>query len=400
MKILQINVTNKQGSTGRILNEIHLSLVKENIYSFIGFGRGSLSATSTSYKIGNRFGQLIHLLLTRLFDKHGLGSTLDTYFFTRRIARLRPDIIHLHNLHGYYINIEILFRFLKEFGKPVVWTFHDCWPFTGHCAYFDHINCNKWKTECGSCPLKRSYPASYFVDNSTKNFRTKKQLFSQIENLTIVPVSHWLKSRVDHSFLKTKKSIVIHNGVDTDIFKQTPLDISLKEKINGKYVLGVANYWDTRKGLDDLLQLRKILSSELKIVIVGLTKRQIESLPPGVIGFTRTQNTNELVQLYSNAEVFINPSILETFGLVTIEAMSCGTPVIVYDSTVSPELLGENTGYVVQKGNVKEVSNTINDMLIKGKEVFSKNCRNHVLNYFDKDVQYKKYIDLYRELLK
>ena len=401
MKILQIDVAVNVGSTGRIAEEIGLKILENGSDSFIAYGRNARPSASETIKIGNCIDQAYHLLQTRLSDRHGLYSISATKEFVKKIEKLNPDIIHLHQLHGYYINIKILFDFLNSFKKPVIWTLHDCWSFTGHCCYFIRFNCEKWKTVCFKCPLKNYYPKSWLIDNSTNNFKLKKLLFNRIDNLTIVPVSNWLGNMAKGSFLKEQRIEVITNGVDLNIFKPCNSDeLRVKHGLQNKHILlGVASLWSELKGLSDFYSLSLMIDSDTRIVLVGLNKKQINELPENIIGIERTENAHQLAEYYSMADVFINPSLAESFGLVTVEAMACATPSVAYNSTASPELITPGTGIVVEKNNLPGLSAGTSQLIKDGKEKYTLNCINRVKENFDKDKQYCKYIDLYNSLL-
>lgn len=396
LKIFQINVVSSQGSTGRIVHDLKQKIVQKGWECFVAYGRTN-STSENEIQIGRRSDQAVALLRTRIFDDHGFASRHATDQFIEELQRIKPDIIHLHNLHGYYINIESLFGFLKSYGKPVVWTLHDCWAFTGHCTYFTHIKCEKWQSECYECPLKKKYPASFFKDGSKRNFKRKKELFTSLPNLTLITVSDWLRSLLPDSFLKDQPSLTAYNGIDLSIF--SPVRTNTRgEKQESQYILGVANIWTARKGLDDFLQLRKILNSNIEIVLVGLSKKQIESLPAGMQGITRLNDVKNLADLYANALAFVNPSILETFGMVTAEALACGTPVVVYDATASPELVKPGTGYVVPQHDIAALAAAVDKIEADGKAAYTNRCREVATELFNKDIQYQKYLDLYKSL--
>lgn len=399
MKVLQINATVNKGSTGRIAEQIGEMVIKKRWKSFIAFARPSQSSSSNTIKIGTKQDFIFHLLQSRFFDKHGFASKRATNNLLKKIKRINPDLIHLHNLHGYYIHIGALFNFLNDINKPIVWTFHDCWPFTGHCAYFDRADCEKWKTACYSCPLKNYYPTSWVLDNSKSNFMNKKKLFSNHPNLTIVTPSRWLGQMVKQSFLKNKTVKLIHNGVDLAIFK--PTKSSLREELSlgkAKVILGVANIWDDRKGLIDFLKLSEILNSQYQIVLVGLSKIQIKKLPANIIGIHRTENLEELVKLYSMADVYVNTTYSDNFPTTNIEALACGTPVITYDTGGSPEAIDENTGIVVKKGNVKGISDSIATILSNKDKFGLQNCEERAKELFNKNDRLNEYIVLYEKL--
>ena len=402
MKILQINSAVNSGSTGRIAEQIGSQIIKKGHESFIAYGRGNRPSASKLIKIGSFKDVLLHGLYSLFFDRHGFGSIQSTRKLIKQIDEIKPDVIGLHNVHGYYINIEILFNYIKIKNIPLVWTFHDCWPFTGHCAYFDSISCEKWKTGCNNCELKSKYPKSVLVDNSIHNYLKKKSLFNQVNNVTIVTPSIWLKNLVKDSFLK--HSVVhIPNGVDLTVFRPV-LDLQeIKVKYNigsNKVVLGVASVWDKRKGLDDFIKLKFVSSNEIKIVLVGLSKMQIKNLPANIIGIERTESISELAALYSLADVFVNPTYIDNFPTTNIESLACGTPVITYKTGGSPEAIDELTGVIVEKGNLSSLENAISHVLTLGKEYYSKACRERAEKFYDKDDKYDDYFNLYETILK
>lgn len=399
MKILQIASTVNVGSTGRIAEQIGQKVIQNSGESTIAYGRYEGSSKSNKIKIGNKFEQAQHLILTRIFDKHGFGSVKGTNIFIEKIKVLNPDIIHLHNLHGYYINVEILFNYLITSKKPVIWTLHDCWAYTGHCCHYTRFECEKWKTQCYKCPLSNYYPQSLFIDNSFVNYRLKRELFTSVEDLTLVPVSDWLANELSHSFLKSKRIYPIHNGVDTNKFQYTdPSSLIEKHQLWGKkIILGVANPWSDLKGLKDFIALSYLAEEDHQIILIGLTENQIKDLPKNIIGITRLSDPKDLAKYYSLADVFVNPSIAESFGLVTIEAMACGTPVVGYNVTATPELVKPGTGYIVKKGDIQSLFDKISLIFKNGKLNYQENCRSNVLNFYDIEKQFDKYIKLYLE---
>lgn len=399
--LLQINVTANWGSTGRIAEEIGQAVICEGWESLIAYGRNKNKSSSQLIRIGTNFDVYRHVLSTRLFDRNGLSSQGATKKFIKFIEVLKPDIIHLHNIHGYYLNYPILFKYLSESRIPVVWTLHDCWPFTGHCAYYDYVECDRWKRECHDCLQKKGFPASYMIDRSTKNYNEKKRWFRLVENITLVPVSDWLAAEVRKSFLGDISIRVIHNGIDPNVFSYTESGVKKKLGIDGKMViLGVASIWDRRKGLSDFLELRKILPlEEYVIILIGLDKRQIKLLPEGIIGVCRTNDIQELVEYYSMADVFVNPTWEDNFPTVNLEALSCGTPVITYRTGGSVEAIDGETGFVVEKGNVREIADCVHKVKQIGKQFYMRTCRRRVENFFDKKERYSEYLSLYKELL-
>lgn len=401
MKLLQINSVVNSGSTGRIAEEIGQLAIKNGWKSFIAYGRNDRPSESQSIKIGNDWDIKWHGLQTRLFDRHGLASTNATKKLVEKIKEIKPDIIHLHNIHGYYINIEILFRYLKDANIPVVWTFHDCWPMTGHCAHFTFVGCDKWKTQCYSCPQKKDYPGSYFLDRSKQNYTQKRKLFTSVNDMTIVSVSNWLADIVKQSYLKDYPIRVINNGIDVNVFSPQRGDgIRLKYGLADKFILlGVATEWGRRKGLHDFIELSKILKDDEIIVLVGLKEDQIKILPENIIGITRTESTQELAEFYSSADVFVNPTWEDSFPTTNLEALACGTPVVTYHTGGSPEALTPKTGFVVEQGDLASIRKAIDTVKSKGKAFYSAACRERATKMFNKNDRYAEYLQLYEQML-
>lgn len=304
----------------------------------------------------------------------------------------------MHNIHGYYINIELQFNYLKEANKPVIWTLHDCWPFTGHCAYFDYIGCDKWKMGCYDCPQKNKYPSSLFLDMSKKNYIEKKRIFNQIGNITIVTPSEWLAKLVKNSFLNKYDIRVINNGINLDIFKPTMSDFRVNYNIEDKFIiLGVANIWDERKGLNYFKQLSDIIDDSIKIVLVGLSEEQKNNLPKNILGINKTNSIQELAQIYSSADVFVNPTLEDNFPTTNLEALSCGTPVITFNTGGSPECVDNSCGFVADKGNINDLLKLILEIKYNGKEIYTKHCRKRAEEKYSRDDRYLDYIDLYNK---
>lgn len=398
MKILQINTTINTGSTGRIAEDIGQLLIKNGHQSYIAYGRGgNRNSSSFKIKIGTKTDFYSHIILTRVLDKHGLGSLKATREFIKKIDLIKPDIIHLHNIHGYFIHIGILFKYLKEMNKPIIWTLHDCWSFTGHCAHFERINCQKWKVHCQNCPLTYSYPKSIICDNSFNNFNIKKEAFTGLGNLHIITPSKWLKNLVKQSFLKEYPVEVINNGIDLKIFK--PLDEKGYNKSKRPIILGVASTWSKSKGLLDFCNLHKEMSDKIEIVLIGLSQKQIKELPSGIKGIGRTENLNELVRWYNKAFIFVNPTYADTFPTTNLEALACGTPVVTYDTGGSPESINSEIGEVVEKGNIELLKKAIERFLYEEDlQDLMKACRDHAVKFFDKEKRYKEYLNIYNNI--
>lgn len=365
MKVLMINSVCGIGSTGRICTDLAQQLEHDGDEVKIAYGRDeNVPEPFRKYavRIGGNKDVRLHGLRTRILDAHGFGSKKATHRFLEWAEKYQPDLLWLHNIHGYYINVEMLFTWIKRHPEmQVKWTLHDCWAFTGHCTYFTVAGCDKWKTNCGHCPQKSRYPASRLRDNSSHNFNRKKKAFTGVTNMTLITPSQWLADLVKQSYLAEYPVEVHYNKVNTNIFKPTPSDFRKKYGLeNKKIVLGVASGWDERKGLNDFIELSKMLDDSYTIVLVGLSKKQIYEMPQKIRGITRTDVPNELAAIYTAADVFVNPSREETFGMTTVEAQACGTKAIVYKDTACEEIVktmgGEavapdvNSLYVTLKG--------------------------------------------------
>lgn len=389
MKVLFINTVYGKGSTGRIIADIGSVLENMGHQFKVLYGRGSKVDDEHVYYIGTEKVAKVHAALTRLTDRCGFFSTSVTKKAISFIKEYNPDIIHLHNLHGYYINIKVLFDYLKnEFQGEVIWTLHDCWAFTGHCTHFTYAKCDRWRTQCFCCPEKRRYPASVFIDASKSNYSNKRFLFTGVPNLTIVTPSAWLKNQVKDSFLNNYNCVVINNGIDLDVFR--PMDeYRKKEK---KVILNVVDGLDERKGYKDLIELGKILPKDYQIVIVGLNKKKLIKIK-NVTTLCRTNNTEELVNYYNQAKIVVNPTYEDTFPTVNIEALACGIPVVTYNSGGSPEMIDDKCGVVVEVGDIKNIAN-----VIVQEEFLVEDCRSKAKNY-DKWEKYKEYVELYENLL-
>lgn len=403
--LLQVNSAVNFSSTGKIVEQLGDAAQKDGWQTYVAHGaRYVRDSLLRDLCIESAAEEMLHGLYSKCFDAHGLGSVYSTKRFVKKIEELKPDIIHLHNIHGYYLSYPILFEYLGKTDIPVVWTLHDCWPVTGHCAYFDLANCEKWKTGCHECALKGQYPAS-LIDQSQKNYCRKKYYFNLPQNMTIVPVSKWEEKVVKNSFLKDYPTQVIYSGIDLKLFK--PTESTLRKDMglaNNFVILGVASGWGKEGRLNGFLELRKRLNHRYKIILVGLTKEQIGAMPEGIIGIERTNNVEELSALYTMTDVFVNPTMQDSFGLTSVEALACGSPSITYRSGGSPETIDEKTGLVVERGNADELAKavvTIEQSLKSctsdryGKEV----CRKRAVDHFNKYERYQDYIDLYNSLI-
>jgi len=404
LKLLQISIEVNSGSVGKIAEQIGETVIENGWSSYITYSRNNNTSKSEIIKIGTKFDLYRHGLETRIFDNHCFSSKTATKDLIQTIKALNPDIIHLHHLHGYFINIEVLFNYLRESKIPVVWTFHDCWSFTGHCAYFDFVGCEKWKTECHHCEQKNEYPKSLIFDRSRQNYIDKKRIFNSINNLTIVSVSNWLSDKVKDSFLKNYKCKVIQNGIDLNVFYPRKSREAIDELYNtkGKFIiLGVASTWEKRKGLEEFIKLYELIDTQLyTIILVGLSESQIQKLPENIVGIKRTESVSQLADIYSACDVFLNPTFEDTFPTTNLESVACGTPVITYRTGGSVESVDQTTGIVVDKGDIQGLIKAIDIVKNNGKSFYKINCRTSAEINFNKKVKFNEYLELYKDILK
>lgn len=365
--IIQINSVCGIGSTGRIATDIHSALQAKGIGSYIMYGQGKARACDSAIKVSSQWDFYSHALKSRLLDNHGFCSTKATMQAIKALDALNPDIVHLHNIHGYYLNVELLFSYLKKQPQiKIIWTLHDCWPFTGHCSYFDFCRCEKWKTQCFSCPQKNTYPASYGFDNSKKNYLRKKSAFTGLKDLTIVTPSQWLADLVKQSYLNDYPVQVVNNGIDLTVFQPRQSEFRVKHNLVDKFlIMGAASVWSPRKGFDDFIALANMLPNNYYLVMVGLPPDKIKSLPSNIIGIHRTDNPTELAEIYSAADVFFNPTYEDNYPTVNLEAIACGTPVITYNTGGSPESVSAEHGFVFAKGDLASVVNAVKNLALR-----------------------------------
>lgn len=402
MKVLLINEECGTGSTGRICAELAVALEKDGNTVRIAYGRNADNVPyqyqKYAVRIGTELDLKMHGVITRMFDATGFGSIKATRSFVRWVKEFDPDVIHLHNLHGYYINIEILFNYIKKFNKPVIWTLHDVWPFTGHSAYCDAVGCEKWIKGCGNCPQMRVYPKAY-IDRSKVNWEKKKEIFCGVNQMTIVTPSDWLATQVKKSFLQAYPITVIHNGIDiTRFHRVAPLDGKAWGAEGKKILLSVATVWNNLKGFDDFIQLAGFLDERYCIILVGnMTEKQRKKLPTGIINIPKTSSIEEMVQLYSTADLYVNLTYCDTYPTVNLEATACGIPVVTYAVGGSVESAEKYGGVAVKRGDIKMIAKLIVQMTQN-----EERRRRAILNRDELDKQYaiQKYKDLlYRSAL-
>lgn len=399
MKVFEINSV-PYGSTGRIMFQIAAKVIEhggEAITSCSYTKARGIAFPKDFYQIGNAVGKMIHIRLAKITGRHGCYSSYSTKKLIEKIKKENPDVIHIHNLHGWFINITLLFNYLKDCRKPIVWTFHDCWPFTGHCPFYTLVSCDKWKKGCFDCPKYRNYPTSY-IDDSEFQYELKKRVFSGVENLTIVTPSRWLANEVKESFLMEYNTVVIHNGIDTDIFKPSESNFKAKYGIKDEVVLlGVAFDWGERKGLHFFEKLEKELDGNYRIVLVGLEDLQRKKISKKIISIPATQSQRELAEIYSSADVFLNPTLEDNFPTVNIEALACGTPVVTFQTGGSPESIGDGCGWVIPYGDYESLKRVVQSLGKKTKTVIE-NCvaRGNMYKKEDKNMEY---VELFKNLV-
>ena len=409
MKLVQINpVLRRSTSTGRIMEEIgDLAMTKGwKCYAAYSRGRDGLMPTRMiPLPVGSGISTVMHGLYTRAFDRHGLGSEAATKVFIDQLRKIKPDIVHIHNIHGYFLNYTLLFQYLKESDVRVVWTVHDCWLYTGHCYYYSFAGCNRWQSGCGHCPQRGAFPRSWFIDRSARNFADKKRAFTSLrkDRFMIVPVSEWMRNEMKHSFLKNYDFRVIHNGIDLNVFTPAADVTAVKRKYgiadNRTIILGLASIWSREKGLDDFIEMAGMLTTDEQIVLVGVDDKTRRRLPENIIAIRRTDNVNELAALYSAATAFVNPTWQDNYPTVNLEATACGTPVVTYRTGGSIESVTPATGCIIEQGNVEGLLNAVRNIASTGKDTFTNACRELALRSFSKEDRYKDYFDLYAELL-
>ena len=407
MKLAIINAeSGKGGGPATIADDIYKNFVADGNEAVVCFGRQCADDDVNRYRIGGKLDLLWHGFISRVFDAHGMASKSATQKLVEFLKEYQPDVVNLHNIHGYYLNYSILFKYLKEADIPVVWTLHDCWPFTGHCAYFDLVGCDKWKTGCHHCPQIKSYPASFGLDTSKSTYNRKKKIFSSIgKNLTLVPPSAWLGDLAKESFLKDCRIEVINNGIDLNVFKPNRIDMASEESFRKKHgltdkvmVLALASEWTPRKGFDDMIYIGTHLPENYKLVMVGLSPEQLSQIPPEIIPITRTNNVEELIQIYSEADVFANASVEDNFPTVILESLACGTPVVTYDTGGCREEINEKCGILVDKYDKAAI---ISGLIQMGKKTdsVSEACLEKATT-FEKKKMYDRYNQLFHDLVK
>ena len=399
MKVLQINAVYGNGSTGIIVKDIDTALQQRGYTSYVAYAK-STNAPQNGYKIGNLIDQKLHAVLARLIGKQAYFSFFCTNRLLNFIDKIKPDIIHLHNLHSNYINLKMLTNYINKNNINTVITLHDCWFFTGKCFHYGVVGCNKWQTRCGNCPRVKEDVPSWFFDQTTRVFEDKKRYMGLIPNLVVVGVSNWISNEAKKSFFQSKKIVTIQNGVDLEIFKPTESDIRKKLNVEEKFViLGMANKWLDKINQSTFSYVVNQLCEDEVLVLLGCRKDQIEHLPNNVIGLEYCSKRNDLAKIYSLSDIFVNVTREDSLPTVNIEAICCGTPVITFDSGGSSEIIDNNTGLVVAQGDDKALLMAIKKIKKKGKQHYQNKCREHGVKNFNKDDRYIDYINLYEKII-
>lgn len=396
MRIAIINSVSEIGSTGKIVASLAKACNENGIETHVYRGRKipKHMEKEFDYRFNNDLSVINNKLKSLIFDNEGFNAKKDTVKLINELENFKPDLIHLHNLHGYYLNLELLISFICENNIPVIWTFHDCWPYTGHCSHYVDKNCLSWQSGCEKCKYKKDYPSSFGLSKSRKNYILKSNLFTRISNLTIVVPSQWLKQEVELSFFKNYPINVISSGIDLNIF-QPNFSNDIYETYNlpnKKILLGVASVWNEAKGLNMFLELAAKIPDEFQMVLVGLDKSKTRGLPESVIGIPRVHDQEKLAELYSQSYAFLNLSSHETQGLTTIEAIACQTPVIVFDNTAIPESVNRSNGIVVPNRDLSAILEAINDI-----EKYTRTVGKNRSDY-GSDKMIEKYLKLYKSV--
>jgi glycosyltransferase involved in cell wall biosynthesis len=395
---MQINSCYGEGSTGKIVRDINETILKNGMEGFVAYGVGK-AKNNCIYPMSSNLYRKTNVLKTRLFGKHGFYSRYATEKLLRWIDGINPDLYHLHNIHGHYINIKILFEYIADKKKPIIWTLHDCWAFTGHCAYFDCVSCEKWKTGCGRCAIRRHYPNSWFFDRSTGSWKDKRKLFNSVKDLTIITPSHWLFELVAQSFLSGHDIRLINNGIDLDIFK--PTHSNIRSEIDAEeyfLIVGLASKLLQKSNNNLLEYLHKKLPPDVKILLFGggvVDKRYTER----VVSIPYISDMHKLATYYSAGDVFVNPTLEDNFPTINIEAIACGTPVIVYNVGGAAEMIDDKTGVAVPLNNKQKLFDAIMLYYHSRNELgaIRNMCINRANMLYRNHDRFKDYINLYKE---
>ncbi len=396
MKVAMIN-NQTDGSTGKITKMLCQAIIRNGDEAKLYYTGKTEGKESFCVRYSSRKAVKINALKSRMSGNYGFLSQSATKELIDLLEKDQPDLIHIHNIHGHDCDFSMLMRYIKEKQIPVVYTLHDTWAFTGYCAAYDWVKCTKWKQYCHDCPQKKSF--TWFFDHSKQNQEKKIHAIKALSNITFVTPSQWMSTQIQESPLKGVKSVVIPNGIDTTIFQPSHVNVKEKLQITGKYMLlSVAFSVSGAKGLNDLMEIRKLLPNEYVFVLVGLPETMIEKLPEGMIGIPRTANQEELAQYYSSADVLVNPTHQDNFPTVNLEALACGTPIVSYRIGGAYEAFDEQTGIAVKEYDYQAMADAIMQITKKKNEIKDL-CRTRALNLYKEDQFVNQYLKLYQEVI-
>ena len=396
MKTVQINSVYCVGSTGKIAKDISSYMIKEGVDSKVFYGYGT-SPDENAVAFSSRYNVAFNVLKTRLFGKHAFYSKCATKKLIKLLRSFNPDVIHIHQIHGHYLNVPILFNYLATSNAKIIFTLHDCWMFTGHCAHFYHVNCEKWKTGCGKCPQLSAYPKSLIFDRSSESWRDKKKYFTKLHHAVLVCPSRWLFNYLPDSFLNQFDRTVINNGIDTSVFKLTKSDALRKkfELTNQFVVVGMAAKWLHPDVRQKAITLINSLKNDIRVVLIGVNQRQKSLLPKQTVCVPYISSSDELAKYYSLGNVFVNLSLEDTFPTVNLEALACGLAIIAFNAGGSAEVIDDDTGISVPAGDFDGIKDAIY-ALQKSTKDYQTLCRKKVVDNYDKENCYEKYFQLYK----
>lgn len=388
MKVVQINAVYEYSSTGRITMELDLALKNKGHESYV-FCTNREDPENRIYCMGTQFSRKVHGFFSRLTGLQGYYSKAATKKMLERLNDIRPDVVHLGNLHGNYIHVNMLLDYLARNQISTVITLHDCWLFTGHCCHYIEDNCDRWQYGCGKCPAKHKWNKSWFFDRSAKVYKDRKDRFKKLNKLTVVGVSDWITNECRKSFMKENASFCrIYNWIDLNTF----VPPKRKQKNCRPKILSVSQGWSDSKGLSDILKIAK-KNKDCDFVMVGDMPRDC-NIPSNIKVVGTINDVNELVKYYQKADIFLHLSYQETFGKVIAEALACGIPAVVYNVTAMPELIGPGCGIIVPKGDWKSAGKAVRELLTTRKYKQKVDMRNFSEKSFDKKKMIMKKADI------
>lgn len=390
MRVLFVNGVVDYGSTGKIVRDLADGLKDQGHDVSMVFGRHQAHELQNTVDVSSKLGFYHHYFGSRILGKHGQYSKRATKQTIQEIERFKPDVIHLHNLHGYYLHVPNLLKYLAKAGIPVIWTLHDCWMISGSAAYFDYYGCDVWDQGCQKCHNTKEYPINQFGLHQIQNLKWKQELVSQLSQLEVITVSNWLNELISSTFFQKHQIHTIYNGINENVFTPSPKSQSTQIKL-----LGVANEWEKRKGLDDFIALNEKLDDRYEITLIGLSEAQVAALPSDMVGITRTKDQKELAQYYSDADIYLNLSVEETMGLTTIESLACGTPVITYNKTAVPELVDESVGLVVEAHDLNALQEAITK--VYESDTYKTETLVDYAHRFTNDIMISNYLKIYNK---